>query len=245
MPASKKEKQHNREAFRKMNRQEKTAYIIEYYKLPIFTACVVLIVAVTSIVHQITKKNPILYLAYVNTAFGDTLDSELRDGYITAAGINPKKNEVLVYSNLYIDEDPSTENHQYAYASKLKILGAISAKQMDVTLMNENGWSQMSASGLLLNLENFKTQDAQLYAKLQPYVKSNTVILEDNSVEYDLNEADTYEAVTEEVINAIDVTSFPIFQNAGIDGSLYAGVIANTTHPEEVLQYLVYLLEAE
>ncbi|HCK88804.1 MAG TPA: hypothetical protein DHW39_08350 [Erysipelotrichaceae bacterium] len=242
MPASKKEREANRQAFNKMNTREKIDYIFAYYKLPIFTACIVLVVAVTSIVRAVTKKDVVFYLSYINTVFGDTLNTELTDGYLTAAGIDTKKNEVLVYSGLYIDEDANAENHDFAYASKLKILGAISAKQMDAAIMNDNAVGQMSASGLLLNLENVKEAFPMQYEKLHPYMMANTVILDDNSIEYDLNEADTYEAVTEEVLNSIDVSSFPIFQNAGIDGRISVGVIANTTHLENVLNYFVYLL---
>lgn len=35
---------------------------------------------------------------------------------------------------MYLADDPSPENHQYGYASKLKLMAAIEAKQLDVVL---------------------------------------------------------------------------------------------------------------
>jgi hypothetical protein len=112
---------------------------------------------------------------------------------------------------------------------------------MDIVFMNDNAYSQMSSSGLLLPMDTALQQDPELYEQLKPFLREETVIIEDNSIEYDLNEADTYEAVTEQQINAVDVSSLPVFRNAQMDGSLYIGVIANTTHIEEVRAWLAYL----
>ena len=234
-----------RASFKRMNKKEKAEYILTYYRLPLFTAFVVIVVLISSLVHHFTKKESVLYLANVNIVIGETMTEKMSNEYLTSVGKDPKRTEVLIYHDLYIDEDPSSENHQYAYASKLKILGAISSKRMDLALMNKNGFEQMSASGLLLKTDVLLSGHPELYEKLKPYLTEGTVILEDNSIEYDLNEADTYEAVTEQQVNAFDVSDFPIFRNAGMDGKLYIAVIANTTHPEEACSYLEYLLNAQ
>ncbi len=231
-----------KKSFQRMNFKEKAAYIATYYRLPLFTAFVVLAVLISSIYRQVTKKEVILYEAYINFVAGETLTGELTDDYLTYTERDPKKTDVLVYADLYIDEDPSIPDHQYAYASKMKILGAISSKKMDIALMNENGYEQMSASGFLMNIDAVLNLNPELREKLEPYITKGTVILEDNSVEYNLNEADSYEAVTEEVNNAINVSSFPVFTNAGIEDNLYIGVIVNTQHLDEVPVYLEYLL---
>ena len=231
-----------KKSFEQMDLKEKAKYILAYYKLPLFTAVVVLAVAIASLCRYITKKEDILYLAYVNFAAGETLTSQLSDEYLTAVGRDPQKTEVLIYEDLYIDEDPTLADHQYAYASRMKILGAISSAQLDIAIMNEDAYRQMSASGLLLKMDTVLKPDLSLYEQLKPYITEGTVIIEDNSVEYDLNEADTYEAVTEQVENAVDVSLFPVFANAGITGRLYIGVIGNTKHIDEVRSYLSYLL---
>lgn len=228
-----------------MTLAQKADYLFTYYKLPVFTAVVVIAVIISSVIHAVTKKEPVLYLAFVNTAVGEELDEKMTGGYISHEEYDPKKQEVLVYRDLYIDDDASVENHQYAYASRLKILGAISAKQMDVVLMNGDACRQMSESGLLMPLDEIKKDYPQQYSLLEPYITANTVIIDDNAIEYDLNEADTYEAVTEEVNNAVNVSSFPVFRNADMSGDVYMGIIANTTHPRGSANYIVYLLGLE
>jgi len=186
-----------------------------------------------------TKKVPALYTAYANVSFGETLDTQLNEDYLKASGKNLKKQDVYVYRDLYLTEEASGEDHQYAYASKIKVLGAISAKQMDVMLMNSEAYYQMSVSGFLLDLSDMDLPDS-----LRPYLASNEVILEDNAIEYRLGEAEEYTSVSETVVNAVEVSEFGIFRDAGISGDLYAGIIANTPRQEESLNYILYLHDA-
>lgn len=230
-----------KEAFRKMTLKEKALYILEYYKLPLFTAIVVLLTLISTVAHAALKKETVLYLAYANVSVGSELDEALTSQYLTARDIDPGKFEFTVYRDLYIDEDPASEDHQYVYASKLKILGAITDRKMDIVLMNDNALKQFSASGLLMDLSFIEEQYGELYGVIGSCLRTNEVIIEDNSIEYDLNEADTYEAVTEEKVNAVEATNLPVFTNAGIDGNLYIGLIANTRHREEALRYIRYL----
>ena len=53
------------------------------------------------------------------------------------------------------------------------------------------------------------------------------------------------EVTLEEVNNAVNVTSFPVFRNADMSGDVYMGIIANTTHPRGSANYIVYLLGLE
>ena len=227
-----------------MTLKEKLVYIAQNYRLPLFTACVVLAVGIWTVVHNVTKKNPVLYLAYSNVSFGEELNEKLTSGYLADRDIDLKKNEVTVYSGLVLEEEASAEDHRYVYASKMKIMGAISSKKMDLVLMNESACREFSGSGFLLDLEKIRDKDADLYEKLRPYMSENTVILEDNAIEYKLNEADEYESVTAQVYNTLDVASCKIFESAGLDGTLKIGIIANTPRIDESLAYLEWLTDA-
>lgn len=55
-----------------------------------------------------------IYLGLINVFIGTELEADMTQGYLDSAGINPKKNEVLIYSGLYLSDDPTSENHQYA-----------------------------------------------------------------------------------------------------------------------------------
>ena len=241
MSSRNKQRKSNRDAFRKMDFKERLAYIFEYYKLPMFTACVALIVAITSTIHTLTKKEPVLYLAYINTAVGDTLNTQLTDDFLSYMESNPKKTTVTVYKDLYISDDASVENHEYAYASKMKIIGAISARNLDVVLMNREACDLMSESGFLLDLSEL--EDSDLYAKIEPLLVINEVIIDDNAIEYRLNEAEKYVYTSEKVPNAVDVSDLPLFKDAGFNGDLYLGIIANTKHPIGSAAFISYITE--
>ena len=76
---------------------------------------------------------------------------------------------------------------------------------------------------------------------MEPYLTANTVILEDNAVEYALNEAHQYQAVTEEVTNGINVSIFPMLWESGFSDSVYLGVVANSPRLPAAIQYIEYL----
>ena len=68
-------------------------------------------------------------------------------------------------------------------------------------------------------------------------------MLSDNTLEVLLGEADQEQRLTDTVPNAIAVTSLAPFRNAGFDGELYLGVVANSERIEEALQYFGYLVK--
>ena len=244
MKLSPKERAEIRESFRRMNPAQKLDYIFTYYKLPIVLVLIALIVVGDFTYRQVTRKDVLLYAAYFNISMGEELDTALTAGFVDHVGASPKKNEVYIYRDLYLAQDPSTENHQYAYASRLKLLASIEAKKLDIVLMNQEAYDILSQNEYLYELPSILDQNEPLYLLLAPYLTENTVILEDNSIEYNLNEADTYEAVTAQAVNGIDVSSFPLFQDAGFSGSVYLGVIANSPRLAAVFQYMEYLAAA-
>ena len=85
-------------------------------------ACFVYLLA-SGIHNALTQKSPVVYLAYLNISVGEDVDSYLSDGFVSYLGRNPEKEEVYRYFNLYLSDNPSAENHQYAYTSNLKAIG--------------------------------------------------------------------------------------------------------------------------
>ena len=78
-----------------------------------------------------------------------------------------------------------------------------------------------------------------------PCFTRNLVILEDNAVEYNLNEAKEYIVVTQTQSNAVELTQLSAFQEAGFSGSVYIGIIANTPRLPECQDYLDYLISTD
>lgn len=231
-------------SFRQMDLAQKLDYVFSYYKLEIILVLAALIVLGDIAYRQINRKEALLYSAYINISVGDDLDAALGADFVDYAGASQKKNEVYIYRDLYIAQDPSSDNHQYAYASRLKLLASIETKKLDVVLMNREAYDILSQSEYLYAIPDVLAQDEPLFPLLEPYMTSNTVIIEDNSIEYNLNEADVYEVVTVEAINGIDVSTFPIFQDAGFSGHVYLGIIGNSPRLSTVFQYIEYLMAA-
>lgn len=231
MKLTKEQKAAHRAAFRNMSPAEKLEYIWEYYKWPILLTLLVLGILIWSARRELTRKEPVLYLALANVTVGEDLEQTLTTGYLTASGHNPRRQEVYVYRDLYLSDDADVLNHEYAYASRTKVMGAVQTQKLDVVLMNREAYDLLSAQGYLLPLDD---------PALPPLV-SNEVVVSDNAIEWQLNETDTHERVTETVQNALAMSDCPLFQAAGFEGNVYAGVIANSPRPAEALRYLQYL----
>lgn len=244
MKLSRQERAERRASFRQMGFLEKLDYVFSYYKLEIVLVLVAVIVVGDIAYRQITRKEALLYSAYINISAGEDLDAALSTGFVDYVGVSGKKNEVYIYRDLYLSQDPSADNHQYAYASRLKLLASIGAKKLDVVLMNREAYDLLSQSGYLYAIPDILAQGDPLYPVLEPYMTANTVILEDNSIEYNLNEADTYEAVSVESVNGIDVSEFPLFREAGFSDYVYLGVVGNSQRLETVFEYIAYLAAA-
>ena len=237
MKLSPQERAARREAFRRMDGRQKADYIFAYYKVPILLGLVILFITASVARRQLTKKEPVLYLALVNISVGDALENALSVGFVEWDGENPKKKEVYLYRDLYLSDDASVVNHEYAYASRLKLLGAINTKHLDLLLMNRESYDIFSRSGYLLELSGWASVETE------PYLTENAVILSDNAIEYNLNEAPEYEEITETVCNAVDVSALPLFRDAGLSSSVYLGIVANSQRSDAVFRYLSYLFK--
>lgn len=225
-----------RESFRKMDTLHKIEHIYTYHKWTILLVLIALYILGSTAHRQLTKKDVPLYLGLVNVSVGTDLQQTMTEDFLVYQNMDLKKNEVLVYTGLYLSDNPAEEDHQYAYASRMKVMAAVNAKKLDVVLMNGDGYRLLSQSGYLLPLEG-------LPESLIPYLTENEIILESNAIDVQLNTASDYRVVTQTAANGLDVSGFPLFRDAGFDGAVYMGVIANTQHWDAAVTYLQYLLE--
>ena len=235
------ERAENREAFSRMTLPERLGYIYEYYKFPLVLILIAAVALGSVLYYRITYRDTLLYLGYANIAVGDTLDGALSEGFTRSVGADPRKSEVKVYRGLYLSSSASVQDHQYAYASRLKIMAAMNNGQLDVLLMNREAYDIMSSGGYLLPLEDLLKQDGALLQRIGSRLTENTVILEDNEIEHNLDGNVPYRAVTETAANAILISSFEMFEQAGFSGDVYLGVIGNSARLGQVLQFIDYL----
>ena len=243
MKLSQKEKAARRAAFQNMSLEKKLEHIRTYYLWAIVLGLAVLLILGSAVHRQLTKREPVVYLGFVNIAVGEELEGRLTDGFLRFLGADAKRQQVYLYRELYLSDDADTLNHEYAYASRMKLMGAVGAKQLDLVLMNREAYDLLSQSGYLEELSpSFFAQDAALYEQLSPYLTVNDVILSDNSIEYQLGEAETHEVITAPAQNGLAVTDFPLFAQAGFPEPVYLGVIANSSRASDCLRYLAYIV---
>ena len=110
MSASPQERALRRDAFRKMNAREKLDYIFTYYKLPILLGVIALAVIGSAVHRQLTKKEAVLYAAFINVSVGESLEDTLTTRFIARSGESVRKNEVYLYRDLYLSDDASVVN---------------------------------------------------------------------------------------------------------------------------------------
>ena len=236
------EKAARKAAFRSLSPAKKLEHIYLYYKWPILLWLIALLV-LTSVLHrQLTAKEPVLYEALVNVSVGEDLQERLRTGFLQDAGYNPAREDVYWYPDLYLSDDADIMNQEYAYASRIKTMAAIQAQKMDLVLLNRESYDLFSRNGYLLPLSDaLAGADPALIEALDGHRVSNTVVLEDNSIEYLLDEAESRRIVSEEAENAIVLTEFPLFADAGLPEPVYLGILPNTPRVPACLRYLVWL----
>lgn len=245
MKLSKQEKAARRAAFQAMSRKKQLEHVYTYYKVPILLGLIALAVLGSIVQRQLTKKEPVLYLAFANVAVGEDLEGELTDGFLRFAAADENKREVYLYRGLYLSDNAAEVDHEYAYASRMKLMGAVSAGKLDLVLMNREACDLLSRSGYLLELSPILfTDHPELYERLGPCLRVNEVVLSDNSVAYQLGEAERREVETKSVQNAVEVTGLPVFDSAGFPDAVCLGVIANSARLDVCLQYLAYLASA-
>ncbi len=231
---SEKEKAAHKAAFQAMSPAKKAEHIYTYHRWTILLILLVILILVSILHLQLTQKKPVLYLAVINASFGEEVQKRLTVDFLTEAGCDTRRQEVYLYRDLYLSEDADALNHEYAYASKLKLSGAISAEKLDLVLMNRDAYDIFSRQGYLLELTSLPNA-------FSPFLTENEVILSDNSVDYLLGNAAKEQFVTETVTNSLAVSSLPLFRDAGLDGALYLGIVANSPRQDEAAAYLRYL----
>lgn len=229
-----------KEQFARMTPAQKREHIWTYYRAHILLAAVLVAIAVSSVCRIVTTKEPVLYAAFLNVSAGSQLESALSEDYLVSQGYDPRKHEIYFHTDLYLSGNPSPENAEYAYVSSMKVMATIEAGDLDLVLMNQEAYDLCSGSDYLLDLtELFSPEDP----RIAPYLTSNLVILEDNSLEFDLGEAEEYIAVTETVPNALDLSELPLFRDAGLSGRVYLGIISTSSRLEECADYIAILTE--
>ncbi|WP_461822280.1 hypothetical protein [Blautia stercoris] len=145
-------------ALKQLHGKAKLQYLWDYYKLPFIIICIVLYILVYNIHGQLVKKTTVLSIAFINVNMSESLSQHLTSDFLDFKHLSAKKNEICTYDNLLIQENPDSENLEYAYASSTRLLAAIDAKKIDLVFMNREAMEQLNKKGYLsdsINVSDF------------------------------------------------------------------------------------------
>ena len=232
------DRQRNQVLFRQMSPREKWDHIWTYYKGAFLLGAILLAILVSVVITLVTRKEPVMYMAYTNIQVDAQTEQALWGDYLTDRGYDTAKTEVSVYSNLYLSEMPDAENYEQANGSYMKVMALVESKELDIILMNRESYDFCSANGYLLDLRSlFSPEDSRIF----PCLVSNMVILEDNSIDYSLGMEDELIYVTDTVTNALDLSMLGWYQEAGYPEEVYLGIVLNSPRLDVCADYFTYL----
>ncbi|MCI8638164.1 MAG: hypothetical protein HFG41_03220 [Coprococcus sp.] len=141
--------------WKSLHGKQKIQYIWDYYKLPIVVFLIFLYIIGYTVHGHFSKKETLLYIGLVNVSAGEQLTTELSDGFIDFIDADASKEELKLYTGLFLTDDPHDPNHAYADASRLKILASIDDEQLDIVLMNKEAFDAFSQNEYLCEIEDY------------------------------------------------------------------------------------------
>lgn len=231
-----------KEYWKTLRGKQKAQYVWDYYKFPIAVTLILVYIIGYIIYGHFSKKDIVLYTALINVSVNDQINEQLSNGFLEFADENISQKDVQLYTGLYLTTDQNDPNHEYTYASRVKLLASIDGEQLDVVLMNKEAFDAFSQNRYLYNLEELLMDLSPDRAEeLKPYLVTNTAILKDNSDELLTDNSLSYQALTEEYPMGFDVSQKGLFKKAGFKDTVYLGVIANSPRVETALEYIKYL----
>lgn len=230
------------ECLKHLHGRKKIQYIWDYYKLPIVVFLIFLYIVSYTLYGHFSKKEPLLYTGLVNISAGEQLSGELNRGFIDSLDVNASRTDLKLYTGLHLTADPHNPNYEYTYASRIKIIASVDDEQLDILLMNREAFDAFSQSGYLSNMEELlQDTDPEALSGLKEYLVTNTVILEDNADDMELDSSLSYQAVTEEFPAGLLVSKKGLFRKAGFTEDVFLGVIKNSPRKDMAVEYIKYL----
>ncbi len=203
-----------KEQWKRLRGKQKLQYVWDYYKLPIAVCLIALYILSYTLYGHLTKKETLLYVGLVNISAGEQLTGDLSSGFIDSAGADASKTELKLYTGLYLTEDPDDPNHEYTYASRIKIMASIDEEKLDILLMNKEAYDAFSQNEYLCDIEELlRDIDPEAAKTLAPNLVSNGLLISQRG----------------------------LFKGAGLTGDVYLGVVKNSPRLNMAAEYIRYL----
>ena len=203
---------------------KKLEYFWDYYKIhvmvTVFLACMF-----GSILHTIvSQKETLLSIALIN-AFPNTEDELLMEDFETYLGLNRKKQQVLIDSTYYLDDD-STSPYATTYSQKFST-NAMAGK-LDVVLADSHNFEFYGNQGffqdlsLILSKEMLDRYQDSLYYVDHPYDETTNLV-----------------PIGIQINSSPKIGEFACYPGA----EAYYGIVTDTERIDYAISYLEYINE--
>lgn len=250
--------------WKQMKPSDKFSYIWTYYKLPIAIGLAVLILIIYTAAGYINRKNTVLFIGTANLIVPDDRLDYFCDGYTATDPALGKRDIVSMAWLGNLSEQPAGMYLSETAAAQMKILASVEANHLDVVLMDQAAFDTLSYNQFLLDLgeltvagsedpkaaaserisEKDSGENPSLPHQLTGALVENTVLVETNAAEAEVNPDVELHEVKQSQLVGIDLSGSPLASDLTADGRVYAGIVNNTPRLERSLSYLAYLIGA-
>lgn len=246
--------------WKSMSAGDRASYIWMYYKIPIIIGVVILYFIGYWIARWVTRTNEILYTGSVNLVLSGEQQHALTDAYTSDPARGFGKRDRVSFTDMgFISDDPNAWVSPVAGATQVKLLASIAADQLDVVFMDQAAFDIFSADDALLDLEalaegriEFESGDGsdsestgnEVSQENMTYLAGISGSFVENTVSGVEGEDGEKSPDTRKWLG-IDMTDNPLFQGAGFDGPVYAGILAQSSRIDESIDYLQYVREGK
>ena len=250
--------------WKQMKTSDKFFYIWAYYKLPIVILAAVLALLIYAAAGYINRKNTVLYVGTANLIVPDDRLGLFCNGY-TATDPSLGKRDIVSLTWLgNLSEGAVGMYLSETAVAQMKLLASVEAKQLDVILMDQAAFDTLSYNQFLLDLgelsgtvsdnpedpsserlsEKGSKEDLSLPEQLKGALVENTVLVETNVAEAEVDPNVELREVTQTQCVGVDLSGSPLASDLSADGKVYAGIVSNTPRLDRSLSYIAYLMDA-
>ena len=231
-----KDDQDLRENLRKMTFPEKVDHIWRYYRIPIIIAAAAVIFIVSLSKSILSQKTCVLHADFLNGITADDTKTEaVTEGFASYAGIDLKKQDVILEGNLYVTQEISQMSYEDMQTHQI-LMVKMAAKEIDALAADAVTYDYYTEIGAFSDLREVMTEEelaafeGRIYYADRAYLAKVQQAMEDpNYVRPVLSD--------EEIRAKTDPALFVMPDPAEMEDPIPVGIMANGLAPMEELGF--------
>lgn len=161
----------DREVFQSLSKEEKPLFIWDYYKIPILSVAIALVLSICALISWAGKKDIAMYAVFVNSdvSLVET-DAALLDNLLTDAGMDMDGKAIDITADLTLGQDFSNETD----GQTLQILASLfGISGLDVFAAEQASFDRYAIQDAFIDLSLFIEPELYEDAGCSPYWYTN------------------------------------------------------------------------